>query len=891
MYQGCLHQVHCTKGVCVQSAVPRVFAYSLQPSSITITMSNTPHTTRLTQSPPTSPTTSPTTTSPITPPSTTRLTQSPPTSPTTTTSPNTTTSPPPSPPPSPTTLPTTLSTYNQEYSSSTAHSITLKDIFSVGSLVIFKSNGLRGYITEINEHAEMCDVRYELDNQMEYDVELASIKLSTVFHSATRSGCNRHATLPPSASTNTNTAAPGTSTIIASYNHLKDAFKKSPSFINQTLSTANGNLQHPLVEYLSTGRKKGKGWLRKIIKKVFIKSYPKNEQMQPIQAGSDLTLREKAMLNMMTSLLSGYSPYSGPAKGYSKLISHAFGIHKNTRLGIYKRSIDHNFSNIRKVRKDSGMSVINCEKMRKRMYTGFNSFKKKRNSEFRETTDKIPHTVLTQEWDALTESQRNAYDQLAQCDLVRARKLWDDLKDLLLKTKGKIPYSTMASHLGNIVSENTIMNVLKSQEGYHIRKDCILPALDAAAKHRRVVWAHTFWWFWKMAKFCPPEQIQYVLVHMDEKWFYSIKTRTNCKVLTSIGLEPNDYYCHHKSYLGKIMYIVVTAYVPIDNDITKGGQAIPVACVRAGRDISAKKDSYKRVYRGDGSYHYPKVPDNLLRRQGESYFQNMDITGSTEGTDAKPKCSLLQVYKDEIIPAIEDKIVSVLNKNGKRKICIVKQEDSAGAHQDQTYRFEMREEFLKRDWLLFNQPSQSPVTNVHDACIFPMMSKEVSKEQAVSFGSTLLRQEELHNTVMKVWNNSNHKQAMARAFAANPQIVCAIIEHEGDNDYLSEKGGLSFGIRSTYRANEEGDGIEMIQLAPQTEAETAAGIILEERKRKGILRYEPPSLNTLDKANPTSEMKEILMQFLSEDLITDKDSDVRDSLTQLLLAEADDNTS
>ena len=68
----------------------------------------------------------------------------------------------------------------------------------------------------------------------------------------------------------------------------------------------------------------------------------------------------------------------------------------------------------------------------------------------------------------------------------------------------------MAAHLGHIVSKTTIMNILKSQEGYYLRKDRILPALDAATKKRRVIWAHTFWWFWKMAKFCNKEHVQYV---------------------------------------------------------------------------------------------------------------------------------------------------------------------------------------------------------------------------------------------------------------------------------------------------------------------------------------------------------------------------------------------
>ena len=439
----------------------------------------------------------------------------------------------------------------------------------------------------------------------------------------------------------------------------------------------------------------------------------------------------------------------------------------------------------------------------------------------------------------------------------------------------------MVQYLGNIVSKPTIMSILKKQEGFHLRKDRILPALDNAAKIRRVTWAHTFWWFWTLAKCCPIQKIQFVSVHMDEKWFYAIRTRTNCKVLTSIGLDGHDYYAHHKSYLGKIMYVVVTAFVPYNNDFTKGGRVIPIACIRVGKMVEAEKDAYKRVYKEDGTYHYPPIPENLIRRRGEEYFKSLDITGSNEGTAKNPKCSLLKLYKEEIIPALEEKVVDALNENGTRQICIIKQEDSAGPHQDSTYKTEMNEEFTKREWLIFNQPSQSPITNVHDACIFPMMSKEVSKEQAVSFSSTMLRKEQLHATVQKVWNNTNHRHAMAKAFAAHPQIVCAIIEHKGDNNYLTEKGRLSFGIRRTYQCNENGDGVQLIDLAPQNEHETAAGQILEDRNRRG-LKYTPPKMDTLTKAKPTQEMKEMLMSYIEEDLMT---ADVRDSWTELLLAE------
>ena len=93
------------------------------------------------------------------------------------------------------------------------------------------------------------------------------------------------------------------------------------------------------------------------------------------------------------------------------------------------------------------------------------------------------------------------------------------------------------------------------------------------------------------------------------------------------------------------------------NDITCGGTAVPIALVRVGKMVTAKKDTYKRVYNQDGSYTYPKLEQNLLRHEGTEYFQSCELTGSSEGTDKKPKVSLLKAYQDVIVPALEEKII------------------------------------------------------------------------------------------------------------------------------------------------------------------------------------------------------------------------------------------
>ena len=234
--------------------------------------------------------------------------------------------------------------------------------------------------------------------------------------------------------------------------------------------------------------------------------------------------------------------------------------------------------------------------------------------EFRESTERLDHEQLKQEFNALANDNKAIYKNKAIVNQQRAAFLWDELKDFLLKTKGKVAFSTMKNHL-QIASESTIRNYLIQQDGWDIRKDRILPHLDAAAKERRLLWACQFFLFWKSARAVSATNVIFVLVHMDEKWFYAVKTRSNCKVLTSIGLQPNDYYAQHKNHIGKEMYIVVTAFVLNENDITRGGKAIPIACVRVGRKVKATKDSYKRVYRDDGSFHYPNIASNLLQKK------------------------------------------------------------------------------------------------------------------------------------------------------------------------------------------------------------------------------------------------------------------------------------
>eukprot|EP00957_Ditylum_brightwellii_P101593 7742860-Ditylum_brightwellii.AAC.1 len=83
--------------------------------------------------------------------------------------------------------------------------------------------------------------------------------------------------------------------------------------------------------------------------------------------------------------------------------------------------------------------------------------------------------------------------------------------------------------------------------------------------------------------------------------------------------------------------------------------------------IKAKKNSYKIVYRADNTYYYPQIPGNLIGEKGKGYFTNLELTGSSKGTVANPKISLMREYQTKILPDFENKVVQRFSEVGTKK--------------------------------------------------------------------------------------------------------------------------------------------------------------------------------------------------------------------------------
>lgn len=122
-----------------------------------------------------------------------------------------------------------------------------------------------------------------------------------------------------------------------------------------------------------------------------------------------------------------------------------------------------------------------------------------------------------------------------------------------------------------------------------------------------------------------------------------------------------------------------------------------------------------------------RLRKNKLRTKGQMYFPDMDVTGSAKGTEKDAKFSLLDHHGDVIIPALQI-ICAQHSEWGTYDMGVKYAMDGADCHQDKAFLTYLEGDFAECGWVFKFRPNQSPITNVHDACIFPSLSKSVTNE-------------------------------------------------------------------------------------------------------------------------------------------------------------------
>lgn len=102
---------------------------------------------------------------------------------------------------------------------------------------------------------------------------------------------------------------------------------------------------------------------------------------------------------------------------------------------------------------------------------------------------------------------------------------------------------------------------------------------------------------------------------------------------------------------------------------------------------------------------------------------------SSQAKDGTPKFSLLHYFRDEVLKDLDAAAA-------KYSAIIRFQWDGAGPHNEAVLLKFLNSEFGKRGWIFDFQASKLPILNVHDACVFPALSKIVSANQALQFDGT-----------------------------------------------------------------------------------------------------------------------------------------------------------
>ena len=147
-----------------------------------------------------------------------------------------------------------------------------------------------------------------------------------------------------------------------------------------------------------------------------------------------------------------------------------------------------------------------------------------------------------------------------------------------------------------------------------------------------------------------------------------------------------------------------------------------------------------------------------------------------------------------------------------------------------------------------------------------MWSKYVSNNQAISFGSQLLTGGQLYNTVNNVFWDNKFLPSVSRAYSGQHQISCTIFEHKSDNNYLTERKGISFGVRIIFVTTPEGDGVVMVP-EPLYGGESEQDQLIVSCKG---LKYLPPDLTLLDNVHPTKDMRGLFRDHMEFDQMIDE---------------------
>ena len=399
------------------------------------------------------------------------------------------------------------------------------------------------------------------------------------------------------------------------------------------------------------------------------------------------------------------------------------------------------------------------------------------------------------EYDAADDATHARWTQIAREHDARQPGILAAILSILERdpTRG---FDHVAADIGGWCCGDTIRRFFESLS-YSSVLERVLPLVKGKQRKDAVDFARRFRNNWGRGKG------KYLLVHLDEKWFYGLLLR-HAKVCEALGLEKTHLYAQHKNHITKVLMLAVVG-IAFEDSLENGGIGVRLGIYRAeAAKIAGKRQNEARVDPESGKVSYPKEENGgtKIRDKGDVYFKDVEVTGSTSGTSSKPKFCLLWFLREILFPQLQ----TLVGPGGQFEgYCPIIQWDNAGPHTDKTL-VAFAEKFCAEQrptpWGWEPQGPQMPHANVLDLLVFPKLSRHHGHVVRRAAGRSVAKPDVIWQHARAEFLKCSSVD-IAKAFVLAHRLMAKVIAADGYNHFLDE-GGVHSGVREDFTVTVDG---------------------------------------------------------------------------------------
>ncbi|KAL3910874.1 MAG: hypothetical protein SGARI_001917 [Bacillariaceae sp.] len=392
-------------------------------------------------------------------------------------------------------------------------------------------------------------------------------------------------------------------------------------------------------------------------------------------------------------------------------------------------------------------------------------------------------------WAMMNNVEKAQWEAFSRKQLLLQPHIRDRLVELM-REKAEVSFRQLSEGIDHWCSAATINRWFNSfpDSCQYVQRP--LPLLTAKQRAKHSAFAKRYLNKWEL-----PANQKVLLVHYDEKWFYGMVARCNAKMSMLLGVEKQYTHVFHKSHINKVMAVAFTGYA-FDGNYEDGGHGLKLGLFRCNGARVAKKQV--RQSRRDENDDL-KYDGEIVRKKGDVYFVDCNVTGSDEGTSDKPKFSLKRLLDDVMFPYIAE----LVSRRGEYAGYLpVIQGDNAGPHQDKEFMDYVETQCNELGWKWEPQAPQMPHANNLDLAVFPSMSKHHSALLSGYNKSCEPSTDEIWKCAESVWE-SMPSATIAKGFMHGHRILQKVVEQNGCNNFLRTKD-FHTGVGQDYRPTTKG---------------------------------------------------------------------------------------